>query len=318
MPQLLEYILLTVFIAGLIFVSHWLGQQAYTWMPAQATAEAQRVDDLFSFLVAIGAFILLGLVGMMLYSVLFFRAKPDDYSEGHPARGSAKLEILWTVAPVLLVAWIAFQNINIYEQLNILGLQQIVQLPFGMAPATAAIAPPQQSPETAQTTPKPAAETVQVIAKQWNWLFRYPNGVTAQELHLPVNESTRLDLKAEDVLHGFYIPEFRLRQDAVPGRNIALVVTPIREGKYRLQDAEFSGTYFALMQADVYVESRPAYEQWLTTVAQQPQAFRNTATLEQQHPPQTLFKTSWYPGSSDPASIAASFADSFKPKDDRS
>lgn len=319
MLQLLEYVLLAVFITGLILVSRWLGQQAYTWMPAQATAEAQRVDDLFSFLVSVGAFILLGLVGMMLYSVLFYRAKPDDYSEGHPSRGNARLEILWTVTPILLVAWIVFQNINIYEQLNILGLKQIVQLPLKIAPAEAAISAERNSVgetaakglESAQSAPKSAAETIQVIAKQWDWRFRYPNNVTSQELHLPVNESTRLDLQAEEVIHGFYIPEFRLRQDMIPGRKIALVVTPQRIGKYRLQDAEFSGTYFALMQADVYVEPREAYEQWLVTVAQHPPEEMNAAIAEQLQPPQTLFKTSWDTGSPNPASIA----DSLKPEE---
>ncbi|MBL1178936.1 cytochrome c oxidase subunit II [Pantanalinema sp. GBBB05] len=302
MPQFFEYFLLTIFIAGLIFISHWIGQQAYTWMPPQATAEAQRVDDLFSFLTTIGAFILLGLVSMMLYSVLFYRAKPDDYSEGHPSRGNAKLEIFWTITPILLVAWIAFQNINIYKQLNILGLKQIVQFPLDAAPAEAAMV---------QNTPKPAAETIQVIAKQWNWRFRYPNDVINRELHLPVNESTRLNLQAEEVIHGFYIPEFRLRQDAIPGRDIAIVVTPIRTGKYRLQDAEFSGTYFALMQADVYVESREAYERWLARVAQQPIELVDAAVAEQSRSPRTLLKTGWYTGLSDSASVA----DSLSPKD---
>lgn len=306
MLKILEYLLLTSFIAGLILVSHWFGQLAYTWMPAQATAEAQQVDDLFSFLVSVGAFIFFGLLGMMLYSVLFYRAKPDDYSEGHPARGSVTLEILWTAAPVLLVAWIAFQNINIYEQLNILGLKQIVQLPFETAPAVAAMSGGHHSVGSKQYSLKLATETIQVTAKQWDWKFRYPNNVMSGELHLPVNESTRLNLIAEEVIHGFYIPEFRLRQDAIPGRDIALVVTPIREGKYRLQDAQFSGTYFALMQADVYVESRDAYDRWLTSAAQQPGEETTLALAEQQQPPNTVFKTNWYTRFNDSNSVADS------------
>ncbi|MBD2157274.1 cytochrome c oxidase subunit II transmembrane domain-containing protein [Leptolyngbya sp. FACHB-16] len=137
MVGIFEYVLLTASIAAPTIVSRWIGLQSYNWMPPQATTEAQNVDQLFSFLVAVGAFIFLGLVGMILYSVLFFRAKPGDYSEGHPARGSTKLEILWAIVPLLLVAWIAFQNINIYNQLNILGLKQIVQLPLEVPPAIA-------------------------------------------------------------------------------------------------------------------------------------------------------------------------------------
>ncbi|MER3476518.1 MAG: cytochrome c oxidase subunit II, partial [Leptolyngbya sp. ERB_1_2] len=205
---------------------------------------------------AIGAFILLGLVSMMLYSVLFYRAKPDDYSEGHPARGSVKIELLWLAVPTALVLWIEFQNINIYQQLNITGLDQIVHLhtPLSLAPAVAA---------TPQEAPKPATQQIEVIAKQWTWTFLYPDGSTRSELHLPVNESTQLNLRAQDVIHGFYIPAFRLKQDIFPARNTALVVTPIRVGQYRLQDSSFSGTDFALMQADVYVESRQAYNDWL-------------------------------------------------------
>lgn len=283
MLKVLEYCLVTIFIAVAILVSHWLGQQAYTWMPPQATAEAQRVDALFSFLVAVGAFIFLGLVGMMVYSALFFRAKPNDYSEGHPARGSVKLEILWMVAPTLLVLWIAAQNINIYNQLNILGLKQIVHLPI-------------ESPAYAETDrPKPATEQIQVVAKQWEWTFHYPNQATSQELHLPVNESTRLDLQAEKVIHGFYVPAFRLKQDMVPGRNIDLVVTPTRIGKYRLQDSQYSGTYFALMEADVYVESKETYNQWIANLALNPADTANFAIAEQQQPPKTLFQTGWQP-----------------------
>jgi cytochrome c oxidase subunit 2 len=301
MFKVLEYFLVAVFIGAITIASKWLGSLAYSWMPPIATAEAQHVDDLFSFLVAVGAFILLGLLGMMLYSVIFFRAKPDDYSEGHPSRGNATLEIIWTVTPTLLVLWIAIQNINIYQQLNILGLKQIVQLPLE-SPAYAA-----------SDLPKPAAEQVQVIAKQWDWTFQYPNNVTSHELHLPVNQSTRLDLQARDVIHGFYIPAFRLKQDMIPGRDIDLVVTPTRIGKYRLQDSQFSGTYFALMEANVYVESPEAYNQWLADISTGDRATTDPVIAEQMQPPQTLFKTRWSTGSA-----AESVANSPKPKDSNS
>lgn len=282
MLTILEYLLLTVFVAVLIVISRWSGQQAYSWLPPQATAEAQRVDELFSFLVSIGAFILLGLVSVMVYSALFFRASPGDFSAGHPARGDARVEIAWIAIPTLLVLWISAQNFNIYNQLNILGLHQIVHLPLE-APAKAAI----------DDTPKPAAEQIEVISKQWAWSFRYPNNVTRQELHLPVNQSTRLNLNSEDVIHGFYVPEFRLKQDIVPGRNIALVVTPTRVGKYRLKDSQFSGTDFASMVADVYVESREAYNQWLLAAVQQPaikQSFEETVSKK------PLINSGWYTG----------------------
>lgn len=286
MFRFLEYLLIAGYIAVLLVVSHWIGQQAYAWMPVEATAEAQKVDSLFSFLVSVGAFIILGLVGMMVYSVLFFRASKDDYSEGHSSRGDAKLEILWTATPTLLVLWIAFQGFNIYQQLDILGLRQIVHLlPIESEPAYAA---------PVSNEAKEAAETIGVFVKQWDWSFRYPNNVTSNELHLPVNRSTRLNMHAQDVLHSFYVPEFRLQQYVVPGRNIDLVITPIRTGKYHLKDSLFSGTYFALMDANVYVESPEAYNQWLTQVAQEPTTTKNQAVAEYTQPAKTLFKSGWY------------------------
>ena len=313
MLRFLEYLLIAIYVAVLLFVSHWIGQQAFSWMPPQATAEAQKVDDLFSFLVSIGAFIMLGLLGMMVYSVLFFRAPKEDYTEGHPSRGDMRLEILWTATPTLLVLWIAFKGFTIYQQLNILGLGQVVHLhmPSQEADSVALATEPSEyllprgdakneraSPAyavLASSNPKPADETIEVFVKQWSWSFRYPNNVTSNELHLPVNRRTRLNMHAQDVLHSLYIPEFRLQQYVVPGRNIDIVLTPIHTGKYHLKDSLFSGTYFALMDANVYVESSQAYNQWLTqTAAGEPTPATNQAVAEYTQPPKTWFKTSWY------------------------
>jgi cytochrome c oxidase subunit II len=285
MFSVFEYVLIAVYVAVLLVVSRWIGQQAFSWMPPQATAEAQRVDDLFSFLVSIGAFILLGLIGVMVYAIAFHRAPPEDYTEGHPSRGDARLEILWTATPTLLVIWIAFQSFNIYQQLNILGLTEIVHLHTPIESASAA---------TISDVPKPASETIDVLVKQWDWSFRYPNNVTSNQLHLPINQSTRLNLQAQDVIHGFYVPEFRLKQDIIPGRDIDIVLTPTRPGKYRLKDSQFSGTYFALMETDVYVESLDQYNQWLTQTANSEQTPVNQAVAENIQPPKTLFNSGWY------------------------
>lgn len=285
MSRFLQYLLIAVCITVLLVISRWVGSLAYTWMPPQATEEAQKVDEIFSFLTSVGTFVLLGLVGMMVYSAIFFRASKHDYTEGHPSRGDVRLEILWTVTPTLLVLWIAFQGFKIYQQLDVLNLGPIVHLHLLEEPALAA-APPQDKA-------KPADQTVDVFAKQWEWSFRYANNVTSNELHLPVNRRTRLNLNAQEVIHGFYVPEFRLKQDIVPLRDIDLVVTPIRKGKYTLKDSQFSGTYFALMEAPVYVESLEKYNQWLSKAANQP-INTNQAVAEYTEPQKTLFKSGWY------------------------
>lgn len=289
MKKILNTLLLAAFVTVLVIISYWLGQQAYSWMPAQGTAEAKRVDALFSFLVSLGTFVFLGIAGFILYSILIGRAGKGDFSDARPDRGNPKLEALWTGIPVLLVLWIAAQNFNIYQSINIQGLTPIVHMhiPSVVEPADAAT--------NVNNNAKPASEQIEVVAKQWSWTFRYPTrNVTSTELHLPVNQSTSLAMRSEDVIHGFYVPEFRLKQDIIPNRIITYTLTPVREGKYRLHDSHFSGTYFAVNAANVYVESPEAYTQWLTqAAARKPSPAKNQAAAEYAQRQEYGFKSRW-------------------------
>jgi cytochrome c oxidase subunit 2 len=138
-------------------------------------------------------------------------------------------------------------------------------------------------------------EDIEVTGKQWAWVFRYPEeNVTSTELHLPTNKRIRLALKSEDVLHGFYIPAFRLKQDIIPNKTINFEFTPIREGTYQLTDSQFSGTYFAVMTADVVVESQEDYQQWLAHAASlTPTTAFNKAATEYAEEQQKSFKAGW-------------------------
>lgn len=279
-----------VFVLGVILASHWLGQQAYSWLPIAASAEALPVGDLFSFLVTLGSIVFLGVFGILLYSVLSYRVRRDDTSDAIPIRGNPKLEITWTVIPILLVIWIAGYSYEIYHRMDILGPLPFVHLhaPFSV-PANA------RAPDTAIPLVEPASETIEVTAKQWHWTFRYPNhNVTSDELHLPVNQRVHLILQSEDVLHGFYVPNFRIKQDIVPNRTIELKVTPNRVGQYQLQDSQFSGTYFALMQADVYVDEPEAYIQWLAQASSRPPSpIVDRATSEHTQSPSMPLNSNW-------------------------
>ncbi|MFK8185049.1 MAG: cytochrome c oxidase subunit II [Phormidesmis sp.] len=246
-------------------ISFWMGQQAYTWMPPQASAEAILVDKLFSFMTAIGTFIFIGVSGTLLYSTIFQRAAKYDDRDGPPIEGNVTLEIVWTAIPILLIIWIGTVSFKTYDRMSILG----------------AIAPeqPTNQIETVQTIPLEPTKTVstnsvtptqpiEVLSRQWAWEFRYPNdNVSSTELHLPVNQRARFKLTSEDVLHGFYVPAFRVKQDIVPGKTIDFSFTPIRKGRYRLRDSEYSGTYFAANQTNVVVESTADYEKWLAIAA---------------------------------------------------
>ncbi len=284
MRKLFNRILLAVLIAVNLVVSRLVGQWAFSWMPLQATAEAKHVDSLFSFLVSIGAFIFFGLTGMILYSVIFYRAPKGDWSHGHPARQDWRLEAAWTIAPLVLVLWLAAQSFKIYQELNLQGLTPIVHLHLMAEPAVAETKPTEQNSDQ-----KAASEAIEVTAKQWAWLFRYPSSnVTSTELHLPVNQSVQLKLQSQDVLHGFFVPEFRVKQDIIPNRAITFTFTPLQTGKYRLRDSQFSGTYFSLMEADVIVESPADYNRWLAQAARQtPAPASNPAFAEHTQRTQT-------------------------------
>ena len=251
---------------AITLVSLWMGQVAYSWFPPQASAESVFIDNLFSFLTTLGTFIFLGVIGTLSYSVLFQRADKYDESDGPPIEGNVKLEIIWTAIPFALVIWIAIYSYQTYDQMSILGPMEHVHM---MASAQAA---PLENEET--------TENIEVFSRQWSWEFRYGD-VTSTELHLPNNQRIKLALHSSDVIHGFFIPAFRLKQDIIPGRVIDFEFTPIREGKYRLRDSQYSGTYFAAMQTDVVVESPEAYQKWLKdSESQKPTTAYNRAFTE--------------------------------------
>lgn len=272
---------LTLTTVGLILtaVSLWMGQVALSWFPPQASAESVSIDQLFSFLVMLGTFIFLGVTGTLAYSIIFHRASQLDTSDGPPIEGNVTLEVIWTAIPILLVFWIAGYSYQIYEKMGIQGPMEHVH---------SAIAP-------AQINPAASSETIEVLAKQWSWEFRYPEqNITSTELHLPVNTRIQTKLRSQDVIHGFYIPAFRVKQDAIPPQTIDFEFTPIRIGKYRLRDSQFSGTYFAAMQADVIVESQEDYQKWLdTAVKTQPTPAYNQAFAEYDKASKQKYSTGW-------------------------
>ena len=234
-------------------ISFWIGQLSYSWLPPQASAESLFVDNLFSFLVTLGAFIFLGVTGTLMYSVLFQRAGRYDTSDGPPIEGSITLEIVWTAIPLLLVFWIALYSYQTYQKMGIRGPMEMMHT---------------HQASTMETDLSSEMTNVEVEAKQWAWIFTYPEqNVTSTELHLPVDKRAHLILHSPDVIHGFFIPAFRVKQDIIPHQNMDFEFTPIRNGKYRLRDSQYSGTYFAAMEADVVVESEEDYQQWLANAA---------------------------------------------------
>ena len=287
--NILKLIASTIALAA---VSFWIGQQAYSWLPPEAAAESILVDDLFSFLVAMGAFIFLGVTGALIYSIVFHRTTKYDMSDGPPIEGNVTLEVVWTVIPLVLVFWIAVYSYQVYDQMSILGQDKIAHLNIPLGNQSIGNKLVDTQADSVKVQP---AEKIEVTAKQWAWVFRYPEeNITSTELHLPVNQRATLALKSEDVLHGFYIPAFRVKQDVLPSQTINFEFTPIREGKYRLRDSQYSGTYFAAMQADVVVESPEKYNQWLKEASsREPSPAPNQAASEFARRSQKSSKSGW-------------------------
>ena len=250
---------LSVWVGVMVLISNWMGQQAHRWLPVQASTAAPLVDDLFSFETAIGTFVFLGVVSVMAWVMLFNRAEKYDETDAVPIEGNTKLEVIWTAIPFVLVMGIAFWTIRASEELGTLGPMEHIH--------------PRNPVEEVGGYPgdRLPTEQVEVIARQWSWEFRYPgSNVSSTELHLAVDQPVTFRLVSEDVLHGFYIPAFRVKQDVVPGRSIDFNVTPTREGVYRLRDSQFSGTWFAANQSDVVVESAEEHQAWLEQASRAP------------------------------------------------
>ncbi|WP_315856998.1 cytochrome c oxidase subunit II [Cyanobium sp. WAJ14-Wanaka] len=250
---------LAISVVALVAASWWMGQQAYHWMPVQASTAAPLVDGLFSFETALGTFVFGAVVAVMLWVVVMHRADKYDESDAVPIEGNTRLEVIWTVIPLVVVMAIAVYAMRVNTTLGVLGPMEHIHM---------ADAREEQGGFAGDRLP---TEQVEVISRQWSWEFRYPQDhVSSSELHLAVDQPVTLRLVSEDVIHGFFIPAFRLKQDLIPGRAINFNITPTREGRYRLRDSQFSGTWFAANQADVVVESEETYKAWLKNAATQP------------------------------------------------
>ncbi|MDX2240891.1 MAG: cytochrome c oxidase subunit II [Leptolyngbyaceae cyanobacterium bins.302] len=284
MTKLRAVLIMSVYAILVTFVSVWMARQSYAWFPPEASAEAKLLDDLFSLFTGLGTFIYLGVIGPFLYSLTFHRASKYDMSDGPHIEGNTWLEIIWTAVPLVLVLTLSFVSYRTYEKMAVRGPMELVHLHMPQMMQSAYAEPfdstPQQDIQKAiETAP---IEHIDVTAKQWAWVFHYPDqNVTSTELHLPVNRRVKFTLRSEDVLHGFYVPAFRLKQDVVPDRDIDFELTPVKTGTYRLRDSMFSGTYFAANQADVVVQPIEEYQQWLATAAaQSPTPAFNQAAAE--------------------------------------
>ena len=233
-----------------LILSKLMANWSYSWLPVQASKAAPYVDNLFAFETGIGTFIFLGCSGVIGWVLLFNRAPKYDESYGEPIEGNVKLEIVWTLVPLFLVIAIAIYSTKVNTTLQNLGEKTKYDSQ-------------KELPKYLDNNEASAGTFIDVISRQWSWEFKYPEGFSSSELHIPINEKVYFRLISKDVIHGFYIPAFRLKQDIIPGSIISYSLTPTRKGIYRLRDSMFSGAYFSQNQTNVIVESKDAYQEWI-------------------------------------------------------
>lgn len=227
MKHIIIAFVLVIIVTALVI----LGLTAFDLVPTLASAEGEFVDQMFMAQIYVIAFVFSLIVVLMLYSVVVFRRKPGDDSDGPHIKGNVPLEIAWTVIPLIVVMGF-----------GVWGAGHLNEI----------------------TAADPEELLVRVTGFQFGWSFEYPQyGVTSPELYLPRGRQVLFELTSRDVIHSFWVPEFRIKQDAVPGRWTTLRVTPTEVGDFRIRCAELCGYAHAAMYAPVVVVEPEDFEAWL-------------------------------------------------------
>ena len=279
-------------------ISIWAGQN-HGLLPEQASEQAPLVDGFFDIMFTIATGLFIVVEGTIVFCAIKFRKRKGDDGDGANFRENLPLEIFWTAIPSIIVIGLGIYSVDVYRQMggfNPNGTmmvshhapshQQVAEMP-GAAIAAPLIADAEgmESTEAAQkasykyglgATPeegaKPADVIVDITGIQYGWLIDYPDsGVIAGELHIPLNKDIQINLSTQDVIHSFWIPAFRLKQDAIPGKDTQLRFVATKTGEYPVYCAELCGAYHGAMRTSVVVQTQAEYDAWIeeNTFAQQ-------------------------------------------------
>jgi cytochrome c oxidase subunit II len=200
------------------------------WEPEAAATQAGPIDTLYDVLALISAFFFALVVSILLVSVVHFRRRHNDLSDGEPIHGNARLEAIWTAIPALLMVGAA-----VYSGLVLADIEET----------------------------KANTQDVKITGQQFAWTFDYGSrGFKAGELHLVKDTPYHFRMQSKDVIHSFWVPQFRMKKDVVPGLTTDVRVTPTRLGKYTLVCTELCGLGHSTMRARVVVEDQAAFDKW--------------------------------------------------------
>ncbi len=224
---IVELVVYTV-LAGAFATAVALG---FNWLPDPASEQATRIFDLYWLATGICIAVFAVVTAVLVYSIIHFRARPDDHGDGPSIHGNTRLEIVWTLVPTVLVIVIGVASAIVLSRNSDAGTNPLI---------------------------------VNVTAEQFAWQFTYPHqgNVTAAELRLPLDRTVKLVLKSKDVIHSFWVPEFAQKQDVVPGITTTLVITPDRLGTFPLICTELCGLGHALMRSEAIVLKQAEFDAW--------------------------------------------------------
>lgn len=214
-----------------------MNSSEFRLVPRQAADGAASVDALTLFLCLVSAFFTILIFVLIVYFALYYR-KGRAVDRRNPVHELLSVEIGWSVVPLILT-------------MIMFGWGAVLFVRGG------------QMPENALT--------IDIIGKQWMWRVYHPEGnQEINTLHVPVNRPIHLRMISDDVIHSFYIPEFRTKMDVLPGRHTQMWFTPTRVGEYHLFCAEYCGTEHSLMRGKVVVMEPGEFAQWLRGTADDP------------------------------------------------
>lgn len=230
----------------IVAIATYIGLNAVGLMPTAASAQAVPIDWLWNYQVMAISFLFALIVVPLVYSLIVFRRRKGDTADAEHIEGNTPLEITWTIIPLIIV--IAFAYMGAWSLR-----------------------------ETRRVDPQ--AMVIKVHARQFSWSFEYPEqgGIVSTELYLPVGKQVLLQMDSVDVIHSFWVPEFRVKQDIVPGYVTELRITPTLAGAYKVRCAELCGSGHAIMEQAVVVIDEAAFQKW---AAEQQSAFAAAQTPE--------------------------------------
>ncbi len=210
--------------------SHEPIHQGTFWLPKASSTLAPGVDHAWDVVMWVSVFFFVIVIGTMAYFMWKYRRRTDK-DETSTVDHSAKLEITWTILPLVIVMGLFF-----------VGLSGFMN---------------------ASVAPSDSYE-VQVTGERWLWTFIYPNGaISPSRLVVPKGKPVRMVMSSKDVIHSFYVPEFRIKRDVIPGQYTSIWFEATEVGKYTLECAEYCGTGHSDMLATIEVMEPEQFKQWL-------------------------------------------------------